>query len=334
VSSETEFEGEALESLAPVDPIIKEFMNDSSKFFRTRSTHFVTVCPDGAKVLLKHNTDNRPVTRDNVNYLARDMENDQWVDWVTDITFTVDRALSNAQHQLLAVIKTGKPIKARVTFGLPSRALVVQDTGRLRTQAEAARIAGFALEHEATFRSFATQVQFIDHPNILAGGRAEKITNQDYLAWLRENAVEVEPAVKAGVSLNANYGVRVAVGTRNGVQMRWQPRLSKTEAAICWYILAHVAEPELVDAFFSLLKDGTRTGYDDPLTALDRALDTLKAEGSPGFWRRVSVVMHAWNYWAACETLTIIKHEAYFNTGHRAVKPKPASALRRSTLGL
>lgn len=318
------------------DPILALFLNDSSKFFSTRATHFVTLCPQGAAGLLKYNTENRPLNPSNLEFVMGDMKADQWVDWVTDISFSISGFMTNGQHQCEGAVRTGKTIKVRLTFGLPDKALAVYDTGRKRTRADAAALVGFVLKNASAMTSFHTAFPFIGADKILMGGASNSPSNLDFTSWLALHQDDVAPAVNAGCSLYNAYGVKITeVSPKTGkTSTKTSSYLSKTEAAVVWWMISQSNSPEIANAFFNQLKYGARggKGENDPLTALDAALGALKPLRGHAFWRRVAITIHVWNTWAAVETLSQVMRDASFNVGHNMPKAKRISALRKSLL--
>lgn len=108
-----------------------------------------TVTPEIAAEYLTHNTSNRRMRQQWVDYLARAIEDGDWFVTHQGIAFNCDGTLQDGQHRLLAIIKAGKPVQMMVTRGLPSEAMQAVDNGARRTDADAFKLLGFDFDNDS-----------------------------------------------------------------------------------------------------------------------------------------------------------------------------------------
>jgi hypothetical protein len=104
----------------------------------------VTVTPDAAEQCLREcNVKNRPISEEQVNYLARTIDNGEYL--FTGETFIFDRAGNtiNCQHRGRACVKTGTPIPALICYGVDPRAFEVVDLNRRRSLNQHLSMDGF-----------------------------------------------------------------------------------------------------------------------------------------------------------------------------------------------
>ncbi len=111
-----------------------------------------SITPEKATEYLKHNKNNRPVTKSLVNFLARQMPT-SWRVTHQGIAFDKAGNLIDGQHRLMAVVESQATIRLMVTRGADPETMIVVDTHRARTDADALTIAGF---EDVTRRKLAT----------------------------------------------------------------------------------------------------------------------------------------------------------------------------------
>ena len=104
----------------------------------------VFVTPDIAAEWLAHNTNNRTLTRNRVDAMAKDMTSGHWFETHQAIAFNCDGSLKDGQHRLSAVVKSGLPQWFWVATGLPDSAMDYIDTHRARSHADALTLRGYS----------------------------------------------------------------------------------------------------------------------------------------------------------------------------------------------
>lgn len=102
----------------------------------------ILVTPDLAREWLdKHNTNNRPLQKGHVGFLANQMKAGKWMETGDSIKFGKNRELIDGQHRLMAIIRTGIPIPFLVVREVDDEAFEVIDTGRKRSAADVLMVA-------------------------------------------------------------------------------------------------------------------------------------------------------------------------------------------------
>lgn len=91
-------------------------------------TRYINVTPKMAAEYLKHNTQNRNISRAKVLKFARAIEAGRLLTTHQGIAFDTAGILVDGQHHLLAIIETGIPVRLAVTTGLIPATRAVIDT--------------------------------------------------------------------------------------------------------------------------------------------------------------------------------------------------------------
>lgn len=100
------------------------------------------VTPDVAKQMLKRNGNNRKISDNHVGFLAKEMNNGNWLFDGSPIKFSEGGVLLDGQHRLNAVIKSDTSQKFLVVTGIDSAAFKVMDTGKNRNTADIMSVEG------------------------------------------------------------------------------------------------------------------------------------------------------------------------------------------------
>lgn len=107
---------------------------------RTYAEEYIS--PEKAAKWITHNVNNRPVNDRQVDSLAADMKAGRWIPGANMIGFDIDGRLTNGQHTLMAIIKSGCTILNLVARGLDPDVFKVTDVGKNRSAGVIAGIAG------------------------------------------------------------------------------------------------------------------------------------------------------------------------------------------------
>lgn len=89
--------------------------------------------PKEAAELLKRNTKNRKISQSKVERLAREMDSGEWYANSDGVGIDTQGVLTNGQHTLLGVVKSGKTIPLLVVTGLLPMAREKADRNRTRS---------------------------------------------------------------------------------------------------------------------------------------------------------------------------------------------------------
>lgn len=99
-------------------------------------TEIVTMTPSCAKKLLLNNVSNRRVKENNVNYFCKLINNGEWMVTHQGIAVAKDGTLLDGQHRLLAIARSGKPVKIMITTGMDLEIFKSIDNGVTRNSAD------------------------------------------------------------------------------------------------------------------------------------------------------------------------------------------------------
>jgi hypothetical protein len=103
-----------------------------------------TITPEVAKRYLSRNTANRPLCKIRVEFYANQIKNGTWDGLNGDtIVFDENGMLTDGQHRLHAVIKSGIPLTTIVVRGTSCNSFVTLDQGTKRSGSNILSIAGF-----------------------------------------------------------------------------------------------------------------------------------------------------------------------------------------------
>jgi len=89
-----------------------------------------TITPKRAMEYLENNISNRKLDMRHIEFLARQMTNGSWIDNGDSIKFTESGVLSDGQHRLYAIAKSGKPQTVVVVKNLHEDAFKTIDVDR------------------------------------------------------------------------------------------------------------------------------------------------------------------------------------------------------------
>lgn len=95
------------------------------------------ITPEDAARWLKCNHNNRPVRRNHVEFLAREIRDGHWQINGQGIVISRDEEVLDGQHRLMAIIESGIPIRTLVIYGIDKAAFKTIDTGAVRTGSDA-----------------------------------------------------------------------------------------------------------------------------------------------------------------------------------------------------
>ena len=97
----------------------------------------VTVTPDMARKMLATIYRNRHPSSDTVKKYARQMSSDEWLYTPESLAFDDEGKLIDGNQRLLAIVKSGRPVMTRITFGVSKNVRAVLDQGRKRAPSSA-----------------------------------------------------------------------------------------------------------------------------------------------------------------------------------------------------
>jgi len=150
------------------------------------------VSPLVAEKMLEKNYNNRNVTKSNVTFLSKQMEDGKWLFDGQPIRFDSFGRLLDGQHRLNAIIKSGTTQKFLIVSGIESESFKVMDTGKNRSSGDALSVLGVSYANSIS----AGAKKIIKHYKGTHGknNSGYKITNTDVVNWYEDNKGVVDVA--------------------------------------------------------------------------------------------------------------------------------------------
>jgi hypothetical protein len=158
----------------------------------------IDVTPEMAEDILTLNTGNRQMTHDTIFSYASDMQAGKWMD-TGDSTMSISSELKllNAQHRLMAQIKSGATIHYTISTGIHPDAFKFIDAGRSRTGGDTLSVRNLGDPNQAS--ATVTFVLYVLKYNKVPGTqRGGTIHNNEIDEWINMegNLRKLEAALK------------------------------------------------------------------------------------------------------------------------------------------
>lgn len=146
------------------------------------TSEVITITPDIALDMLKQNTRNRPMNKEQVLYYANQMQRGQWQLNGESIIFSDGNVLLDGQHRLAAIVKSQTSQKMLVVRGVDGNTFATIDTGKLRTASNV-----FALEGIKNYTNVGSGIKSYllltsNYNSDKISNTKSKITNADLLS--------------------------------------------------------------------------------------------------------------------------------------------------------
>lgn len=153
------------------------------------------ISPELARDMLKRNINNRPLNKNHVDFLSKQMTEGKWMFDGTPIKLTEAGSLLDGQHRLTAVIESGLSFDFLVISGVNKDSFKVMDTGRNRKASDVLSINGIQQSQDAQIvcrdvLNYRKSGMLIPHFN------NGKITNSDILEFAEENEQRLMESIK------------------------------------------------------------------------------------------------------------------------------------------
>ena len=107
------------------------------------SVSLVYITPEIAKHYLSYNTQNRKESGSSINFLTQQMNKGLFIENGESIVFDKNMKLTDGQHRLMAIIKSGKSYHIPVVKGVNIKSMATYDTGKNRSASDVLSINGF-----------------------------------------------------------------------------------------------------------------------------------------------------------------------------------------------
>jgi hypothetical protein len=239
------------------------------------TTDIELVTPELAREMLENtNRRNRRIRKNQVQALARDMDENNWLFTGAPLTFDWDGTLLDGQHRLAAVVESGKAQNFVVMRGLDPNAQSAMDIGSRRLAYDALKLRGVEGDMKNA-AAIARAVYMYD------SGRVP--THLETIRFVEDHAEELEDAV--AVSEMVRRSGQLTGGSFYGA---------------AFYILARIDAHAAAD-FFEKLASGAELEKGSPILLLRKNLSKGLPYGfGRGAWhfkQNFAVVVHCWNAW-------------------------------------
>lgn len=172
-----------------------EIFNNSSysteiKKRNNLSVELVCITPEIARNYLNYNTNNRKKSTRNIKFLVDQMKNNLFLENGESIVFDIFNNLTDGQHRLEAIIKSGKSYHIPVVRGVNSNSMATYDTGKNRSAADVLGLNGF--KNTTTLSALIKFInKYSDRSSKAASNtgynRSEALTNQQILDYCQNN---------------------------------------------------------------------------------------------------------------------------------------------------
>lgn len=255
----------------------------------------VRVTPELAQKLLdKYNVKNRGIRRSKLNELVTSINNGDWnPDNGEAITITKNNVMSNGQHRLRAIVKTGVTIDMHIILNVSNESIKTIDTGANRTARDLltlenikfAKIIPAYLKLKKAFLSGSGRL----HTN-------DRISNVGILNMVDGHEDEIYEYISKATKFSAKSSL-----------------ISISEYAV-YYDLFNMASNEVCEEFFEYFTENTHLLMDDhPVARLKKNLHRNKTTVSGNKYsttaRRAMVIM-AWNmFYSGKDSVKVLKYD-------------------------
>lgn len=155
----------------------------------------VEVTPELARVWLKRNTDNRPLSRSTVRRYTKLMGAGRWLVSADAVAFDTAGKLVNGQHRLHAVVQHGQPVPMLVATGLSPAVFAVLDGGKPRSGGDVLAIRGF--KHAVTCAAVVRLAAKAKAGGLWTGG-GDKLELDELVRRAEDDRERVEAAAVEG----------------------------------------------------------------------------------------------------------------------------------------
>lgn len=233
----------------------------------------MTITPVVAELLLKNNPDNRVISKRIVERYVADMKAGRWVMNGEPIIIAETGELNDGQHRCAAVVESGVPIKAFVTFGVERSTRTTLDQGAKRTIGHILAMGGY-LDYNNLAHAAAIACAYFAHKN-----------------WYRHN--KIRPTTGEVEAYVAKHHKSLAEGIVHGRVAKKYKIANVSLFAGAYHILAR-KDREAAEAFVVPLLEGIGfKGKSDPIYVLRQRL--VNGYGEIEESEVVAFIIKAWN---------------------------------------
>lgn len=249
-------------------------MNNNNNY----SVKIINVTPEMAQAFINSNKRNRKISEHRVTKYAKDMERGMWSP-ATMLIVDEDGSMVDANHRMMAVIKSGRTVPMVIFKGLEKKYIPMIDTGRPRTAGD---MLAFLEEMDgiSSLRNKSVIVRWIlryKHNAISETKGFTDIGYDDIANFMLENKDGVEQAMKDFSSIRS---------------------MAVLSAGAAMFLIrdGNKEHKNRVDDFIRRIAEGENIKKGDPEFAAREALYRITAEsGSQRSIKTFYAIVYAWN---------------------------------------
>lgn len=254
----------------------------------------VSVTPELAAEWLSANIgNNRKISKRTVSRYASEMASGRWLLTGEAIQFDLNGRLINGQHRLSAVVESKATVQLLVIKGLGEEAVMVLDTGRVRSASDALEVAGLSPNSNQT-AALARRIMALQsgNANVLAGRGGLKIsgkpiTNRDIVEFCRKNDLSEHLGFSRSVMFNQVTNA-----------------LNQGEYAFFHWFLGRVDASD-ADVFLSQIAMLENVGQKSPVRTLVIKLTKSVALDGKQKFHAVAIAWNAWRKGEECAAIYV-----------------------------
>ena len=176
------------------------------------SVDLVYITPQVAQKYLSHNTQNRKESPRNVNFLVDQMKKGLFLENGESIVFDVNNNLTDGQHRLMAILKSGIPYHIPVVRGVQKNTMATYDTGKNRSSIDILNLNGFknATNLSALVKLiYKYETKKSKSSDSFTKNRIEGLTNQQVLNYCLQNNDWLQGLIRNSANLYSKAKTRV-----------------------------------------------------------------------------------------------------------------------------
>lgn len=255
-------------------------------------THVIMVSPTLAKSWMSFGGHNRPLSESHVNELAKRMDRGEWALNGQSLIFNSNGELTDGQHRIAAVIKSGTNVLFDVRFGIDPSVFDTIDDGKKRTASDI-----FAIEKIPNYSNVAATCRLIMGMNKGSTqsqfGNYNRPSNKEVLEWYFENN-DVSEYVTLGLKWYEASG----------------RLMSPSIFASFAYKMAEVDHNKAMK-FMEHLAFGFDLSINSPIFKLRSKLAQAKVDNTKKMSNSYerALIIKAWNLFKAGKTVKILKYD-------------------------
>lgn len=263
-------------------------------------TGYVTFTPERAKQALENNTENRTVKEyKQLPQLIQALKDGYWDENISKINFAHDEVLSDGQHRLIAVVKSGVTARCMVTFGVKRTAQLMTDRRGTRTLADDLSIRGYKNVNRlaAIARLLYLKSQGVSYHSIFVRNKAVSAMN-DYslFRFFVEHEGEIMQAEKTASRVYEHVK---------------HLKINRTVVNVLSVEFDAISSDD-ANYFWKKLSAGVFSEEDDPIYLLYKRFSSNALKGTESIpdFVQAALIIKAWNAFINGEKVKCLKYTA------------------------